>query len=145
MTDRTDYINGLRELADLLEQHDDLPLPSTGTSKYNAIDWHLFGGDIADDLEKQKDLARVIVRALPGQAEKWETGELFRFHGRVGGLVWQVLVERDAVCERVVTTREVTEMVPDPSVSVPLIEITKTVEDVEWECGSLLADPAVMS
>lgn len=143
MTDRTQYIAGLRELADLLERHDDLPLPDTGTGKYNAIDWHLFGGDNQGDLEAQKDLARRIVRVLPGRAEKWETGDLFRLHGHVSGLAWQVIVEREAVCERVVTTREVTEMVPDPSVSVPLVEVTKTVEDVAWDCGSLLADPAV--
>ncbi|HET6291734.1 MAG TPA: hypothetical protein VFG33_00115, partial [Kribbella sp.] len=47
---------------------------------------------------------------------------------------------RDQVCERVVTgTREVTKTVPDPSVVVPDVEVTETVEDVEWICGPLLA------
>ncbi len=49
---------------------------------------------------------------------------------------------RDDVCERIVTgTHQVTETGKDPEAlaAVPEIEVTKTVEDVEWRCGSILA------
>ncbi len=52
----------------------------------------------------------------------------------------KVVANREEVCERVVVgARQVTETIPDPSVTVPTVEITKTVEDVEWRCTSILA------
>ncbi len=61
---------------------------------------------------------------------------------RFGALAVVASVPREEVCERVVTgTREVTESVPDPEAmkEVPIVEVTKTVEDVEWRCRPLLA------
>lgn len=59
------------------------------------------------------------------------------------GPAWlHVYADREEVCEKIVTgTREVTEEVPDPQAlaAVPTVTVTKTVEDVEWRCGSLLA------
>lgn len=60
----------------------------------------------------------------------------------------QVYAEREKVCtRRVLGVREVTEEVPDPEVlkAVPTVTVTRTVEDVEWDCHPiLLADaPAV--
>jgi hypothetical protein len=42
----------------------------------------------------------------------------------------------------VVGTREVTEEVPDPEAlaAVPKVTVTRTVEDVRWECRPLLAE-----
>jgi hypothetical protein len=53
---------------------------------------------------------------------------------------------RDEVCERVVVgTREVTEEVPDPDAlaAIPTVTVTRTVEDVEWRCNSILGAPPV--
>lgn len=134
--DRGDYIAGLRALADLLERDDAFPLPDD-----RDVAWYLFGVD-ADGKKlpdaEQKARAADLVRRLPGRQEKQQTGELFRFRGHIGGIRTQVIVDRDAVCERVVTgTREVEEKVPTAFETV-----TKVVEDVEWVCKPLLADDA---
>lgn len=59
-----------------------------------------------------------------------------------GGLDLHVYAPREQVCvRRVVGTREVTEEVPDPDAvaALPTVTVTKTVEDVEWDCSPLLA------
>jgi hypothetical protein len=66
----------------------------------------------------------------------WGTVRL-EFNDRVG---LSVFASRNEVCERVVTGTEVVKkVVPDPSVTVPLVEIEETVETVEWVCSPLLA------
>jgi hypothetical protein len=60
-----------------------------------------------------------------------------------GRLNLSVFGYRDQVCERVVTGVEtVTREVPDPEAlaAVPTVEVTETVEQVEWRCGPLLAE-----
>lgn len=119
--DRTGYIAGLRALADLLEQKPNLPLPSSpslSTAGTN-IAWYLFGGVEPLDHAAQKAQAAEIVRAIPGTFDKVDNGDLFRFQGRIGGLPAEVIVDRRAVCERVVVG-------------------TRVVEDVEWVCAPLL-------
>lgn len=52
---------------------------------------------------------------------------------------------REEVCERVVVgTEQVTKTVPDPELlaKVPEIEVTETIEQVEWRCRPLLASDA---
>lgn len=135
---RTAVIASLLELAVLLEQNPDLPLPWQLDS--GTLDIHLMRSD-----DPRGELAR-IVRMLPGEVRKEVWGDktpYFTAHAKVGSIRLDVTTYRDQVCERVVTgTREVTETVPDPHVVVPLVEVTKTVEDVEWVCGPLMA-PAV--
>ncbi len=45
------------------------------------------------------------------------------------------------MCKKVVTTETVTRTVPDPAVlaTVPMVEVTQDVENVEWVCEPLLA------
>lgn len=53
-----------------------------------------------------------------------------------------VFASRDQVCERVVVgTEQVTRQVPDPDAlaAVPTVEVTETVEQVEWICRPMLA------
>lgn len=72
--------------------------------------------------------------------DTWGSVTLRMPNGRVN--IW-VYANREEVCERVVIgTREVTEEVPDPEAlkAVPKVAVTKTVEDVEWQCHSLLAE-----
>ena len=93
-------------------------------------------------------------RALRGPWVKTGDGTYFDLSGRVAGLSVRLCAYRDQVCTKVVTgTREVTKMVKDPAAlaSVPEIEVTETVEDVEWQCSPLLASrrpqisPALMA
>lgn len=55
-----------------------------------------------------------------------------------------VYADREQVCERVVTgTETVTVQVPDPTVVVPLVDVTEVREIVEWRCTPLLAEGTV--
>ncbi len=136
MSGRGAYISGLRKVADLLEQHDELPLPSAGDI-FPMTFTFLSGGD-------RKAALAAAARLIPSQLHKkvrdGDYGSYFDLEGRLDGLMIQLTAFRDDVCERVVTgTREVTKQVPDPAVDVPLVEVTETVEEVEWVCGPLLA------
>lgn len=135
---RTATIAALFELALLLEREPDIPIPY---ELRNGLTVHLLSVE-----HPREQLAR-IVRLLPGQIQKRTYGSgpasYFEASAVVGTIPLRVTAFRDAVCERVVTaTREVTTMVPDPTVEVPQVEVTKVVEDVEWVCGPLMA-PAV--
>jgi hypothetical protein len=128
---RSEYVAGLRALADLLETNADVPLPFDGDA--DEIKWITVTG------ENQRAVVAAIVRALPGLVQKKPRGDVIDFVGKIHGLRLCVIANRDEVCtRRVVGTREVTKTVPDPSVAVPLVEVTETEEIVEWTCGSLL-------
>lgn len=139
-TERDNYVAGLRALADLLDDHPELPLPNTGRS--NAFDWWIWDHDVEDP----KATLAEIVRLIPGAKNK-VVGEAagsswFTVEATLRGLRIDVNANRATVCQRVVTgTREVVEEVPDPDAlaAVPTVSVTKTVEDFEWVCEPLLA------
>ena len=97
------------------------------------------------------DTAAGVVRRIGGKWEKGKrhNGEFYDFTRSYGGGVYaSVVVDRPAVCERVVTAvREVTREVPDPEAlaALPTTTVTETVEDVEWRCLPLLADDEAVS
>lgn len=136
---RSEYVAGLRVLADLIESTPDLPLPDT-----RDICWYLFAleGEAAEGeraYETQKSRAAQLVRLLPGTQTKRVTQDLFRFQGHVGGIRTEVIVNRDAVCRAVVTgQREVTKTVPTATK-----EVTVTEDVVEWVCSPLLSEAGV--
>lgn len=136
---RAAYISGLRKLADLLEQNPTINLPyATGTADTPAqrVTFYMLR-------DKREDFA-AVVRRFPGPLTKEAEGRAegtYGVAGKLDGLYFDVVATRSNVCERVVTgTREVTVTIPDPSIEVPTVEVTKTVEDVEWVCGPLLAE-----
>lgn len=133
-TVRGEYIAGLRALADALEQNADVPTPDYGDS-WSPIRWVIAN----EQPDEQKAVAQRIVRGLGGTWDKSGRDEFFVFTSKLRGLYVDVLARREAVCRRVVTgTRDVVERVPAPDA--PMVEVTKTVEDVEWVCEPLLAD-----
>jgi hypothetical protein len=134
--ERAAYTAGLRALADVLDKHDQIPLPHHGNGGAILIMFL----DPADARERMAAAAH----AIPCDWRKNVSGDgtYFDLHGELDGLRLELTTYRDVVCKRVVTgTHEVTEMVKDPEklAEVPEIEVTRTVEDVEWDCGSLLA------
>lgn len=137
--DRAEAIRGIRMLADLLEQNPEVPLPYQ-LGGGDDISFHFLHG--GRERERMAELARLI----PGPLTKHvrgskEYGDYFDLKGSIAGIRVHLIAFRDAVCERIVTgTREVTKTVPDPTVMVALVEVTETVEDVEWVCGPLLAE-----
>lgn len=132
--DRKAYISGLRTLADLLADHPELPLPHYGSASELSI------------FTKHREELVSFARLLPGKVDKKITDSLyygFELHAMLDGLRLLVYGKRADVCERIVTgTRQVTVTEPDPEAVAALPQITRTttVEDVEWVCGSLLAD-----
>lgn len=124
------------EVVEFLTKYPNIPPPSNvEINPYGdaTIIWYLFG----DSLDEQKEKARDIVRTIPGTAVKNGLTDLFEFSGECEGVRWRVLVDRPAVCERVVTSRaSITKLVTDPEA--PLIETTEIVETVEWICTPLL-------
>ncbi|HEX4432832.1 MAG TPA: hypothetical protein VHZ96_26400 [Frankiaceae bacterium] len=138
--DRSEYIAGLRALADVLEQHDDLPLPHAGGGVVGPVTfiWSALGED-----EPASEMARI--RSLIG-AGHWEKNApvghgltYYELTAHVHGIDLTITAFRSAVCERVVIgTREVTTLVP--ATDAPMVEVTETVEDVEWVCAPLLAE-----
>lgn len=138
MTDRSQYIAGLRQLADLLEQHDELPVPHDGSD--SPITVHFLGGS------DPKSAFVAAARLVPGKLDKLAWADYFDLETTFGGpdgLRFALTAYRRDVCERVVTGVEtVTHTVPDPDVEVPLVEVTEQVEQIEWRCRPLLAsDP----
>jgi hypothetical protein len=134
---RAEYVKGLRALADLLEQHDELPLPYQG-GKHSPMSLTF----LSDDDPKGRLAA--AARAMPGRLDKQvresaEYGNYFDLRCRLDGLHIKLTAYRDAVCERVVVgTREVTREVVVP-VKTVTETVTETVEDIRWECRPLLA------
>jgi hypothetical protein len=131
---RTAYVEGLRSLADLLEQHDDLPLPYDVTAQWIVV---------SSSEDDQRRIAQTFARVMPGTIAKSVRDDAFDLDGMVGAVNVGMILSRDAVCTRVVKeVREVTREVPDPDALaiVPMVTVTETVEDVEWICQPLMAD-----
>lgn len=133
---RAAYISGLRKLADLLERNADIPLPyasGTAAAPAHRITFYML------DASREAFVERA--RMFPGVLKKEVGNETFSLVGSLDGLHFDVVAYRDNVCERVVTgTRKVTRTIPDPDVEVPTVEVTETVEDVEWHCAPLLSE-----
>lgn len=135
-TDRAAYTAGLRLLADELDNHPAVPLPSHGREALMPL--LVFC--------RHPDEVAAFARAVGGHLDKRASDDsaFLRVTGRLAGLAVQAVVERDQVCERVVTGVEtVTEQVPDPDA--PTIEVTREVEQVRWECRPLLAGASTTS
>ena len=83
MTGRDDYIYGLRALADWLERHPDMPVPSTGRTSVTSL---LF-------MPADRQAATAILAALPGEVttRTWQAQGMtnqwyWQADGRLGGL-----------------------------------------------------------
>jgi hypothetical protein len=134
---RTAYTAGLRQLADILDAHPDVPLPYEG--RVSPISFAFHGYEVEDHAGELASAARILI---PGIREKKADDAYFRVAGSLHGLRIECWAMREQVCERIVTgTREVTREVPDPEAlaAVPTKVVTETVEDVRWECRPLLA------
>jgi esterase/lipase len=129
---------GLRALAQMIEDNPDVA--SLAGYLYGFSAFHV----------TNKDDAQTVIRAAlaaGAKVDKRYINEVFVVGISFGAVKAEMLSSRASVCEKVVTTREVTEEVPDPVAlaSVPTVTQTRTVEDVQWVCSPILADtePAV--
>lgn len=114
-THRTEFIAGLREMADWYEAHPDMRAP-----RYASI--NIFAEDKADFIS---------LRRASGLRDKHD-GDVWMYFSKHfrGELEIQINVEREKVCRRV----QVGERVVPAQVAKP-----ETVEPVyEWKCDSIL-------
>lgn len=124
---------GLRSLALMLEENPELV---DDACYLGSVDVFWFR-----DAERMAALARIALR-YGAKVDKKISESQHNLLLRWGPVGVAALAQREVVCERVVTgTREVVKAVPDPVLlaAVPLVEVTETVEDVEWKCKPLLA------
>ncbi len=130
MNTATEYATGLRDLADWIEAHPEVS-PELYKAEVNAFP--------NEDAENVKTWALAM---SPCAKDYWsESANLFTLRRKFGPVTLEATFNRSAVCERVVTgTEEVTNLVPDPSVYVPLVEVTETREIVEWVCAPILEE-----
>ena len=129
---RTEFINSLRQMADILE-NPELRLP------YMATESH-----IENVFARTPEQLKAWAKAL-GSVEKDyghdDSPYNFSIEGKIGMLRIRVHADRELVCERIVVgSHEVEITEPDSTYEVPMITRTVIKDIVEWNCGSLLAD-----
>ena len=129
-TTRADFIAGLRDLADFYEAAPDFPVPFE--AKFDdSSQYHLHGIDGPDQLA-------TLTRMLGGRRTKDADEHAVHITRRFGpGVVVELYVSREEVCERRVVGTETVE-VPDPDA--PKITIER--EIVEWVCAPVLGGGA---
>lgn len=116
MSERAEFIAGLHELADFLEAHPDLPLPCDQSH-------NVFMSDKAD--------IAALARAAGGRWEKGADPNYFYLKVKfAGGHSYDLNVNREKVCRKVVTGTRVQPAKPELEV-----------EEFHWVCDEpLLAE-----
>ncbi len=133
--DRQAYIDGLRALAAVLEQHPEVPLPYHGAAdSYSPLLIGFYGSTAREQLA-------AAVRAMPCAWTKDVSGKWLNLNGHLAGLHLQMYAARDVVCTRRVTGVEDREVEEEVTPAVTRM-VVKPVEVVTWDCGSLLAPAA---
>ena len=142
MADRKQYIDGLRTLANILEQNPEIGLPTDGHLTPMLM-WpdNLFTPQEKESFTNLVRTVRAYTRAPMTKDVNDANMKLETYLGGPEGLRVQLVARRELVCERVVVgTETVTKTVPDPEMvaQVPQVEVTEQVEQVEWRCGPVL-------
>lgn len=134
----------LRHLADMLDEHPELGADiNHALSVSGLLAMPLHNREVGDQRERLALWARAARRHEATTTTKGARDDTFQVNVTWGeALTITVLASRDEVCERVVTgTETVTKLVPDPEAPPrPLVEVTETVEQIEWRCHPLLAE-----
>ena len=133
---------GLRALADMIEANPEVAEHLRYTFGHMGVPLI-----VQCDGEIREALARLVRagKAHGATIDKTYNGQWAgaNLNWADGAVTLRVTADRNEVCERVVTgTDTVIRTVPDPAAlaAVPTIEVTETVERVEWICKPLLAD-----
>ena len=121
--ERQDYIEGLRMIADFLESHLLVPLPTT--TEFMIFDVH------------GKDQMIAIARQF-GTCDKSADDSFFRLRKSFGPLILEALDYCEKVCTKVVVG---TRRVEDQQIPAREAEFIPAHDEpiVEWRCPSLLA------
>ena len=125
MSEHTEYVAGLRELANWIEAHPTICLPNETISVYGV---------------NEREEAAEILRELKPCAKEY-SDQMFYIKRAFGPITLSFVFYRDRVCKaRVVGKKEV----PEVRESAKTIEIPEkivpahTVDIIEWDCGEPL-------
>jgi hypothetical protein len=133
---RKEWVDGLHAVADYVEAHPGLPLPSAFGARF-----YLFAGHEADEGETPLAFLTRCARELR-RTDKDVDPNYFSLSRRFGPHAIVALAARDAVCERVVVGTEPVEVQVPPE-GVAMVTVTEQRDVVEWRCPeSLLAAAA---
>ena len=105
--DREPFIQSLRDLANWLDAHPDVPTPASMQVNTFVL---------------TKDELRAVAKASPAWA-KLDFGEYMALRHTIGSIEYDINVARGEVCRKVVTGTKVIPAQPE-----------KTVEDFRWVC-----------
>jgi hypothetical protein len=123
---------GLLRLAELIEDTPEINATYVRPEERIEINaWH------APSPDQMAAIARAAL-AHGAKIEKDASAEIYTLTVSWNGFAAKAIAARESVCERIVTgTETVKRTVPDPAAA--LVEVTETVEHVEWVCRPLLA------
>jgi hypothetical protein len=140
MDHRQATIYAIRAVLNRLADDPDIPMPysveAIGHGK-PTFRWLPSGTGKQETAEAAR-----IRRALGGKWDKHVGDQLLKLHSEDDHAHYEIVIWRTAACTRVVTgTKTVTETVPDPDAlaAVPMVEITRQVEEFRWDCAPILA------
>ena len=121
--ERQAWIQGLRDIADLIEGTPEIPLPCEAN-----FDVWFYGEDAAAQMA-------TVRRLIGGRFDKETTGDgsYLWLRRHFGPHTLDLSTPRETVCERVVLGTETVE-IPDPQA--PKVSVERDV--VEWVCSPLL-------
>lgn len=125
MGEREEFIAGLRDLADWLEERPELPGP--------------VGGERVLVFTQDAETFREYLGHMGAVEKNYSGDDYARAIKRFGPINYEVFTDREKVCRRVqVGTRTVAQEVPVEDVETKTVEVEEPV--YEWDCSPFLAD-----
>ena len=125
LTEREQFIQGLRELADVYENSPELPVPSCSSTLYLFL--RESDGDVKQLLGDYARMLKPVKKCTIGDSH-------FGIRRTFGKIDLDVLSDRALVCERRVIS---TEHIPEKVIPEHVIP-ARDAEIVEWVCPQLL-------
>jgi hypothetical protein len=121
-TQRTDYIRGLREMADWLEAHPDVPAPCS---------------DIFNVFVKDKERFLEVRRAAGLSNKSGDANYVYFYKVFSGDIRLEINIKKELTCERVKVGEKVIPAKPARTIELPA-EPEKREEVFEWRCPESL-------
>lgn len=123
----SEYSAGLRDFADWVDANAEF-LEEESFAMDAALNFRIY----ALSAEEFALAVRAIGKGVKVPNDKW-----MKVQRQFGPVMVEAFIDRAMVCRKVVTgTREVTREMPDPEA--PVVTVTETVEDYEWQCDEPL-------
>jgi hypothetical protein len=130
-----EFADGLREFAEFIELHEEIPVPSGQTFHANARDI---------DKAAQRAHAAMVAKAF-GHSNKEEYEQSMQITHRFNAVVkMEVWYDRDALCERVELERKIIPAVPETTIVKPAVPEHEEIV-YGWKCAPILKEKKAVS